>query len=104
VLWKYTKTFPNVKNIKTVTWMPQNDILGHPQLRLFMTHGGANSVYEAAYHGVPLLVTPLWGDQFGFAQKVRAVGMGSSIDIRFNTVITAENIVELINELIENQK
>lgn len=104
VLWKYNKNFPHVQNIKTVTWMPQNDVLGHPQLRMFMTHGGANSVHEAAYHAVPLLITPLWGDQLSFAQKIQAAGMGLSIDITVNAIFTAEDIVELINELIENTK
>ena len=32
-------------------WVPQNDILGHPKLKLFITHGGNNGQYEALYHG-----------------------------------------------------
>jgi UDP:flavonoid glycosyltransferase YjiC (YdhE family) len=104
VLWKYKISFPDVKNIKTVMWMPQNDILGHPQLRLFMTHGGSNSVHEGAYHGIPLLNTPLWGDQFGFAQKCMAAGFAKSIDITKNAQFTAQQIVDLVTELIENPK
>ena len=84
--------------------MPQNDILGHPQLKLFMTHGGSNSVHEAAYHGVPMLVTPLWGDQFGFADKVKTAGFGESMDIKVNAKFTAESVAELINKLIDNPK
>ena len=104
MLWKYKKLFPDVKNLKTVEWMPQNDILGHPQLMLFMTHGGSNSIHEAAYHGVPVLVTPLWTDQFGFAEKAKLNGFGESADIRAGSKFTAEGIAELINTLLHNPK
>lgn len=32
--------------LQVVTWMPQNDILGHPKTRVFVTHCGMNSLYE----------------------------------------------------------
>jgi len=104
VVWKYAKPFPDIKNIKTVTWMPQNDILGHPNLKLFMTHGGLNSVYEATYHRVPMLLTPLWGDQVGNAAKVKLAGFGESIDIKTGVNFTAEMIVNLINKILDDPR
>lgn len=104
MVWKYAKPFPDIKNIKTVTWMPQNDILGHPNLKLFMTHGGLNSVYEATYHGVPMLLTPLWGDQVGNAAKVKAAGFGESVNIKANDGFTAKMIVDLINKILSDPK
>ena len=31
---------------QVVNWMPQNDVLGHPQTRAFLSQCGANSLYE----------------------------------------------------------
>jgi hypothetical protein len=38
-------------NVKLLPWMPQQDLLGHPKIRLFINHGGLNSKQEAVYHG-----------------------------------------------------
>ena len=51
------------KNLHVVPWLPQNDLLGHPATRVFFTHGGIHSMYEAVYHGVPMVVMPLGADQ-----------------------------------------
>ena len=32
--------------VQVVTWVPQNDILAHPNLRAFLSHVGINSMYE----------------------------------------------------------
>jgi hypothetical protein len=34
-------------HIKAVSWIPQNDLLGHQLIRGFITHGGRNSIEEA---------------------------------------------------------
>uniref|UniRef100_A0A8C2R7Z9 glucuronosyltransferase n=1 Tax=Capra hircus TaxID=9925 RepID=A0A8C2R7Z9_CAPHI len=30
-------------------------ILGHPKTKAFITHGGSNGIYEAIYHGIPMV-------------------------------------------------
>jgi glucuronosyltransferase len=42
VLWKYENdTLPNKpSNVMISKWIPQRDILAHPNVKLFMTHGG----------------------------------------------------------------
>ncbi len=32
--------------LQVVSWLPQNDVLGHPRTRAFLSHCGANSLYE----------------------------------------------------------
>jgi len=75
-------------NIKTVDWIPQNDILGHAKTRLFLSHVGHNSMYEAAYHGAPVVGFPLWSDQPENARQITRAGMGLWVDI--NTVTEDE--------------
>ena len=47
------------ERVRTIEWAPQNDILAHTAIQVFVTHGGADSLYEAAYHGTPLVSIPL---------------------------------------------
>ena len=58
------------KNVMVVPAAPQNDVLGHPSVQAFVTHGGNNSVYEAAYHAVPMVVVPCITEQGENAVKV----------------------------------
>lgn len=57
-------------NIKLVDWAPQNDILGHPAVKAFVTHAGNNGLYEAVYHGKPVVSVPIMNEQPGNAAKV----------------------------------
>ena len=60
------------QRVWAVKWAPQNDILAHPAIKAFVTHGGSNSIYEAAYHAVPIVAVPVFGDQPGNSAKVCA--------------------------------
>lgn len=55
-------------------YVPQFRIL--PRASLFISHGGINSVVEALWHGVPMLMFPVWGDQYWVAQHVSKLGAG----------------------------
>ena len=51
VLWKWDAAVPDLPaNVMTSAWLPQQDVLGHPNLRAFVTHGGMGSVMEAIHH------------------------------------------------------
>ena len=36
----------NALSVQVLNWVPQNDLLAHPQIRAFVSHAGINSVYE----------------------------------------------------------
>ncbi|KAG8870885.1 hypothetical protein FRB97_009269 [Tulasnella sp. 331] len=46
-----------------VDYVPQRDILGHPNLGSFLTHGGNNSMWESIGAGVPNIFWPFDADQ-----------------------------------------
>ncbi|KAK8394676.1 hypothetical protein O3P69_005862 [Scylla paramamosain] len=81
VLWKWDENTmeglpPNVRLSK---WLPQQDILGHPQLRLFITHGGLLSLQEATYHSVPVLGMPVAMEQNENMRMVEREGWGRTL-------------------------
>jgi glucuronosyltransferase len=88
-------------NIKTVKWLPQNDILGHVKTKLFITHAGANGLAEAAYHGVPMICSPFFGDQHDNSRFVQYDGLGEILPVGH---ATAEQLVSLINQVINEKR
>ena len=52
------------------------------RVALFVTHGGANSMYEAAFHAVPMLVMPAGAEQADNAAKVVRAGLGLAVSAR----------------------
>ena len=50
-IWRCDIEIDNLpKNVLTSKWLPQQDILAHPNLRVFVTHGGIGSLSEVADH------------------------------------------------------
>ena len=80
-------------------WMPQNDILAHPNVILFISHGGLFGSTESLYHGVPLLLIPFFGDQFRNAHLVEAAGYGKFIR---HQEITEQTFSKAINEIVSD--
>jgi MGT family glycosyltransferase len=56
------------------TRVPMLELL--PRLSAVVCHGGLNTVCEALFHGVPLIVTPIKGDQAINASQVAEAGAG----------------------------
>ncbi|XP_017015523.2 UDP-glycosyltransferase UGT4 isoform X2 [Drosophila takahashii] len=66
IVWKNEFfNIPNrTENIYVIEKAPQRHVLAHPNVRLFITHGGLLSVMEAVYSAVPMLGLPVFFDQF----------------------------------------
>jgi MGT family glycosyltransferase len=58
-------------------YLPQPAIL--PQVDLVLTHGGNNTTCEAFHHGKPMVVLPIFWDQYDNAQRVHETGFGTRL-------------------------
>ncbi|WP_432073473.1 macrolide family glycosyltransferase [Streptomyces wuyuanensis] len=68
---------PLPANVIARRFVPQPEVLA--RAALFVTHGGMNSVNEAMYAGVPMLVVPQGADQPMVARRVEELGAGLSV-------------------------
>lgn len=75
------------------SWAPQNNILGHPATRAYLTACGIHSVYEAAFHGVPMLGMPFQREQMYNARRMAWMGMG--LLIRNSPVLRKEKAMAI---------
>lgn len=103
VLWKFEeddlKNKP--KNVKICKWLPQQDLLGHPNIKLFITQAGLQSFEEAVLNGVPLLALPFIADQHGNARRIENLGLGLNLDFK---TITKDALLKSILEITGNVK
>jgi UDP:flavonoid glycosyltransferase YjiC (YdhE family) len=66
-----------------------------------ITHGGNNTVTETFYFGKPMIVMPLFEDQFDNAQRIHEKGFGIRIS-PYNC--TEEELLDAIDKLVEDKK
>mmetsp|Transcript_17053 Transcript_17053/g.33300 ORF Transcript_17053/g.33300 Transcript_17053/m.33300 type:complete len:532 (+) Transcript_17053:86-1681(+) len=108
VVWKVSKAdardlanFTPSSTMMLISWMDQQDILGHPNCRVFVTHGGHNSVQEAAFHGVPVVGTPLLVDQFDNLVRPLERGFGQTLD---HKTFTVDDLIRAIKAALHEPK
>ncbi|KAM6150519.1 UDP-glucuronosyltransferase 2B17-like [Erethizon dorsatum] len=101
VLWRFDGKKPDTlgPNTRLYKWIPQNDLLGHPKTRAFITHGGANGVYEAIYHGIPMVGIPLFGEQHDNIAHMNA--KGAAIKLEFKS-ISSTDLLNALKTVINN--
>ncbi|KAJ9057366.1 hypothetical protein DSO57_1023357 [Entomophthora muscae] len=67
-------------NMRVLAWAPQDAVLKHPNTKLFLSHGGLGSLFEAIFAATPVLCMPFFSDQPRNARKLEDAGIGQYVD------------------------
>ncbi|KAI8582545.1 hypothetical protein K450DRAFT_297892 [Umbelopsis ramanniana AG] len=87
------------EHYRFTTWAAQFAILAHPSTALFLTHGGANSIFESLYSGTKMLVHPFFTDQPQNARMLQLAGAA----LTYNRKTTkATEIADLLRRVVED--
>ncbi|XP_069374564.1 UDP glucuronosyltransferase 5 family, polypeptide G1 [Paralichthys olivaceus] len=100
VVWRFVGEKPSSlgNNTLLMKWLPQKDLLGHPKTRAFVAHGGTNGMYEAIFHGVPVVGLPLLFDQFDNLLRLKERGAARVVEVKS---LTKENFIEALKDILE---
>ena len=103
VIWKWdADQIPNLpSNVMLKKWLPQQDLLAHPNLKVFVTHGGLFSLQEALYHNTPLVGIPLGTDQK--PNLMRAQQHGYAVMLDWQT-LNATMLTDAINKVMHDSR
>ncbi|KAK7401220.1 hypothetical protein VNO78_12543 [Psophocarpus tetragonolobus] len=83
------------------SWCPQEQVLSHPSIGVFLTHCGWNSTLESICGGVPMICWPFFAEQQTNCRYICATwGVGMEID----RDVKREEIKTLVKEIIEGEK
>lgn len=73
----------------------------HPNVKLFISHGGMSGVYETVDAGVPVLGFPLFYDQPKNIANLVEAGMAKSMDL---LTVTKDTFLKNVLEIVTNEK
>ena len=79
-------------------FLPQTKIL--PLVDLVITHGGNNTTVESLHFGKPMILLPLFWDQYDNAQRMHETGYGVRLD---TYTFTDEQLHSAIDRLLEDE-
>jgi MGT family glycosyltransferase len=86
-------------NMIGAEFLPQTSII--PLVDLVITHGGNNTTTEAMHFGKPMIVLPLFWDQYDNAQRVDERGFG----VRLDTYgFTDDELFAAIDRLLDDKE
>ncbi|XP_022114873.2 UDP-glucosyltransferase 2 [Pieris rapae] len=89
------------ENVYAMDWIPQYKTLCHPNVKIFISHGGLLGTQEAVACGVPMLVVPLYADQALNARAMNDRGLSLTLNL---PDITKDSIKDALHNLLSNYR
>jgi len=89
------------RNIHLLKWLPQKELMKHSKTRLLIAHGGYNSFLEASKHGIPVVLMPLFADQFINVKRAERFGICETLD-KLN--LTPQKVEEAIRTVLTDKR
>ncbi|OXA57065.1 UDP-glucuronosyltransferase 1-8 [Folsomia candida] len=93
--------FESMRTFKDIQFIVKWNEETHPKIHAFISHGGLLGNQEAVYHGVPLILIPLFGDQDFNADRTSEQGRGIVLEIM---TMTQRKLEDAIMEITTNPK
>lgn len=68
-------------------------------MKALITHAGYNSLIEATYNGIPLVMIPLFGDQNGNRRRAERHGIAIGVD---KHEVTKKHLKQVLTQILTN--
>jgi len=85
-------------NVMVVPWVPQQAVLAHQNVRLFITHCGMHGVLEAIHYKVPMVGMPVFIDQGDVLTRMEEAGIAVGV----SKEASSEELQHAIREVRDN--
>ncbi|XP_072949143.1 UDP-glycosyltransferase UGT5-like isoform X2 [Epargyreus clarus] len=86
-------------NVIVRKWFPQKEIFAHPNIKVFISHGGLIGTQEALFHGIPILGVPVFADQYNNLELAEQIGFGKILE--YND-INEKTLGKYLNEMLND--
>lgn len=86
-------------NMVGAEFVPQTRII--PEVDLVITHGGNNTTTESLHFGKPMIVLPLFWDQYDNAQRVDELGFGKRLA---TYAFTDQEMIDALTSLLGDEE
>lgn len=74
-------------------------LTAHPNIKVFISHGGLIGTQEATFHGVPIVGIPIYADQYNNLLQAQSLGYGKILEYPH---INEETLSKALNEVLTN--